>query len=134
MESFREIRNCLTWHNEGKFDVELINGVITKLNFCEPGVGPEDPGRSLTSTSYKFLQSVHACLGELFAFIDEENKRLGYKYAREIEAEKPAQEDFSEKSYAMTAETKLRSLINYSHQPELMKSSMEEKELIRDIG
>jgi hypothetical protein len=134
MESFREIRNCLTWHNEGKFDVELINGVITKLNFCEPGVGPEDPGRSLTSTSYKFLQSVHSCLGELFAFIDEENKRLGYKYAREIEA-KGAQEELAENSFAMPAETKLRSLINYSHQPELMKSSMmEEKELIRDIG
>ena len=134
MESFREIRNCLTWHNEGKFEVELINGVITKLNFCEPGVGPEDPGRSLTSTSYKYLQSIHTCLGELFSFIDEENKRLGYKYAREIENELPVQEGFSESPYAMTAETKLRSLINYSHQPELMKSSMEEKELIRDIG
>jgi hypothetical protein len=70
----------------------------------------------------------------LFAFIDEENKRLGYKYAREIETSKTEQEDFSDKSYGMTAETKLRSLINYSHQPELGKSSLEEKELIRDIG
>ena len=76
MESFREIRNCLTWHNEGKFEVELINGVITKLNFCEPGVGPEDPGRSLTSTSYKFLQSIHSCLGELFSALTKKNKRL----------------------------------------------------------
>ena len=123
----------MTWHNEGKFDVELINGVITKLNFCEPGKGPEDIGRSLTSTNYKFLRSVYSCLGELFAFIDEENKRLGYKYAREIDLEKPM-EDGLDNTYSMPAETRLRPLINYSHQPELMKSSMEEKELIRDIG
>ena len=133
MESFREIKNCLTWHNEGKFEVELINGVITKLNFCEPGKGPDDSGRSLSSTDYKFLQSVYSCLGELFAFIDEENKRLGYKYARESEINKQL-EEILVNPYPMSAEARLRPLINYSNQSELMNSGFEEKELIRDIG
>ena len=83
MDHFREIKNSLQWHNEGKFEVELINGMITKLNFCEPGKGPEDQGKSLTSTNFKFLQAVYFCLGDLFNFIEEENKRLGYSYARD---------------------------------------------------
>ncbi|MGN6398795.1 MAG: hypothetical protein ACTHMI_24720 [Mucilaginibacter sp.] len=117
MDHYREIKNTLHWHNEGKFEVELVNGIITKLNFCEPGKGPEDTGKSLTSTNYKFLQAVHSCLGELFAFIDEENKRLGYKFARETEIQpywNGAQEDNQPAS-----ETILRPLINYGHQPEV---------------
>ncbi len=86
MDHFREIKNNLAWHNEGKFEAELINGIITKLNFCEPGKGPDDVGKCLTSTNYKYLQAVHACLGDLFNFIEEENKRLGYKYAEHIPA------------------------------------------------
>src|ERR1700761_3880229 len=85
MDHFREIRNSLTWHKEGKFDVTLINGIISKLNFCEPGKGPQDTGKCLNSTDYKFLRNVYTCLGELFAFIEEENKRLGYKYSQEDE-------------------------------------------------
>lgn len=117
MDHYREIKNTLSWHNEGKFEVELVNGVITKLNFCEPGKGPEDTGKSLTSTSYKFLQAVHSCLGDLFAFIEEENKRLGYKFAREAEIQQYHQ-DPKEDDYQPGGETILRPLINYDHQPE----------------
>jgi hypothetical protein len=85
MDHFREIKNTLTWHNEGKFEVVLINGIISKLNFCEPGKGPQDTGKCLNSTDYKFLKNVYTSLGELFAFIEEENKRLGYKYSQEEE-------------------------------------------------
>lgn len=85
MDHFREIKNTLTWHNEGKFEVVLLNGIISKLNFCEPGKGPQDTGKCLNSTDYKFLKNVYTCLGELFAFIDEENKRLGYHYSHEEE-------------------------------------------------
>lgn len=94
MEHFREIKNTLTWHNEGKFEVVLMNGVISKLNFCEPGKGPQDTGKCLNSTDYKFLKNVYTSLGELFAFIEEENKRLGYKYSREeeLQAYVPAEE------------------------------------------
>jgi hypothetical protein len=115
MDHFREIKNNLTWHNEGKFEVELINGVISKLNFCEPGKGPDDTGKCLTSTNYKYLQAVHACLGDLFTFIDEENKRLGYKYAEHVELTgyQPANADDAQHQ---TAEAKLRPLINYDHQ------------------
>ena len=117
MDHYREIKNTLNWHNEGKFEVELVNGVITKLNFCEPGKGPEDTGKSLTSTSYKFLQAVHSCLGDLFAFIEEENKRRGYKFAREAEIQQYHQ-DLKEDDYQPGGETVLRPLINYNHQPE----------------
>jgi hypothetical protein len=106
MDHFREIKNNLVWHKEGKFEVELVNGIIKKLNFCEPGTGPEDSGTCLTSTDYKFLKSVYSCLGELFTFIEEENKRLGYSYAREVDDVPHYQE----------SETKLRPLINYEHQ------------------
>jgi hypothetical protein len=85
MNHFREIKNTLTWNNEGKFEVVLINGIIAKLNFCEPGKGPQDTGKCLNSTDYKFLRNVYTSLGELFMFIEEENKRLGYKYSQEEE-------------------------------------------------
>lgn len=125
MDHYREIKNTLNWHNEGKFEVELINGVITRLNFCEPGKGPEDTGKSLTSTSYKFLQAVHSCLGDLFAFIEEENKRLGYKFAREAEIQ-PYRHDTKEDDYQPSGETILRPLINYDHQPETVDAQQDE--------
>jgi len=110
MDHFREIKNTLTWHNEGKFEVILINGVISKLNFCEPGKGPQDLGKCLNSTDYKFLRNVYTSLGELFAFIDEENKRLGYQYSREedLPAYVPAEEAPAE--FPGASETKLRVL------------------------
>ena len=134
MDHFREIKNHLKWHNEGKFEVVLVNGIITKLNFCEPGKGPEDSGKCLTSTSYKFLQAVHSCLGDLFTFIDEENKRLGYSYAREEEITSYHDEEIIEDAYVMSAETKLRPLINYDHKPELNNPSTENGELIRGVS
>jgi hypothetical protein len=117
MDHFREIKNSLTWHNEGKFEVELINGIITKLNFCEPGKGPDDTGKCLTSTSYKFLQAVHSCLGDLFTFIEEENRRLGYRYASEGEIQ-PYNQEHTEQTTQAPSETILRPLINYDHQPQ----------------
>ena len=134
MDHFREIKNNLKWHNEGKFEVVLVNGIITKLNFCEPGKGPDDTGKCLTSTSYKFLQAVHSCLGDLFTFIEEENKRLGYSYAREDEITSYRDEEIIEDAYIMPAETKLRPLINYDHQPELNNPSPENEELIRGVS
>ncbi|WP_439698986.1 hypothetical protein ACFGVS_13285 [Mucilaginibacter sp. AW1-7] len=133
MDHFREIKNSLTWHNEGKFEVELINGIITKLNFCEPGKGPEDVGKSLTSTNYKYLQSVYSCLGDLFNFIEEENKRLGYSYARANEVLPQQQEEITENAYPLLGETKIRPLSDYANQPEPGNSS-QENELIRDAG
>jgi len=134
MDHFREIKNNLKWHKEGKFEVVLVNGIITKLNFCEPGKGPEDTGKCLTSTSYKFLQAVHACLGDLFTFIDEENKRLGYSYSREDEIPPYNEDEISENTYSMASETKLRPIINYAHQDELIAPSTENEQFIRDIG
>jgi hypothetical protein len=133
MDHFREIKNSLTWHNEGKFEVELVNGIITKLNFCEPGKGPEDAGKALTSTNFKYLQAVHSCLGDLFTFIEEENKRLGYRYAQEIEIPRSHHDEIMQAAYPMQAETKLRPLINYGHQPEISDVTVEAIEL-RDIG
>lgn len=85
MDHFREIKNTLTWHNDGKFEVVLTNGQITSLSFCEPGKGGDACGKCLTSTDYKYLQSVYSCLGDLFVFIEEENKRLGYSFAKKEE-------------------------------------------------
>lgn len=116
MDHFREIKNNLAWHNEGKFEAELVNGIITKLNFCEPGKGPDDVGKCLTSTNYKYLQAVHACLGDLFNFIEEENKRLGYRYAKTVDLPTYNHEDLEDAGQA--SETKLRPLINYGHEPE----------------
>lgn len=120
MDHFREIKNSLTWHNEGKFEVELLNGVITKLNFCEPGKGPDDTGKSLTSTNFKYLQAVHSCLGELFAFIEEENKRLGYKYALGFDMPGNQPADVEDTS---VIEPRLRPLINYDHEPDAERVS-----------
>jgi hypothetical protein len=133
MDHFREIKNSLTWHNEGKFEVELINGIITKLNFCEPGKGPEDVGKCLTSTNYKYLQSVYSCLGDLFNFIEEENKKLGYSYARASEVLPHQQEEITENTYPLLGETKIRPLNDYVNQPESGNSS-QENQLIRDAG
>jgi hypothetical protein len=127
MEHFREIKNNLTWHNEGKFEVELINGVIKKLNFCEPGKGPDDTGKALTSTNFKYLQSVHSCLGELFAFIEEENKRLGYKYALGFEI--PGNQSMNTENVSPATETKLRPLINYNHEPDTERLSAGNEDL-----
>lgn len=121
MDHYREIKNSLNWHNDGKFEVELINGIITKLNFCEPGKGPEDTGKCLTSTSYKFLLAVHSCLGDLFNFIEEEDKRLGYSYAREAEAFEHFNE-VAEEEVKVPVEIRLRSLINYDRQPDVVNS------------
>ena len=135
MDHFREIKNNLTWHNEGKFEVELINGIISKLNFCEPGKGPEDTGKSLTSTDYKFLTAVYNCLGDLFTFIDEENKRLGYSYSRDASIPLRRREETVETTYPLIpTETRLRPLINYAHKEELMSVAAEKDELIRDLG
>jgi hypothetical protein len=132
MDHFREIKNNLAWHNEGKFEVELINGVITKLNFCEPGKGPDDTGKCLTSTNYKYLQAVHACLGDLFNFIDEENKRLGYKYADHVES-LSYRPRVVEDTY-QSAEAKLRPLINYDHQEaDESKAALNQDITTRDI-
>jgi len=57
---------------------------------------------------------VYSCLGELFTFIEEENKRLGYSYAREVDDVPHYQE----------SETKLRPLINYEHQTELVENDL----------
>jgi hypothetical protein len=132
MDHFREIKNTLSWHNEGKFNAELVNGIITKLNFCEPGKGPEDTDKCLTSTNYKYLQAIYSCLGDLFNFIEEENKRLGYSYAREVNIPQLNEEEII-KNYNMPAETKLRPLINYDHQPVLSDPDTE-KNVLRDIG
>src|SRR6266702_1822553 len=104
MDHFREIKNILNWHNEGKFEVVLINGIITKLNFCEPGKGPDDTGKALTSTNFKYLQAVYSCLGDLFCFIEEENKKLGYSYACEIPIQQREDTDVVE-DFTAPAET-----------------------------
>ncbi|WP_419801216.1 hypothetical protein [Mucilaginibacter sp.] len=85
MENHREIKNTLNWHFEGNFNATIINGVIKELNLCEPGKGTNDCGRCLTSTDYKYLKSVHEALGDIFKFMHEENKRLGYSYPVDIE-------------------------------------------------
>lgn len=84
MENHRETKNTLTWHFEGNFNATIINGVIKELNLCEPGKGVGDCGRCLNSTNYKYLKSVHEALGDIFKFIQDENKRLGYSYPSDV--------------------------------------------------
>jgi len=97
MENHREIKNTLTWHFEGNFSATIINGVIIELNLCEPGKGVGDCGRCLTSTDYKFLKAVHEALGDIFNFMKEENKRLGYSYPDDVKAvDKEGEEIISE--------------------------------------
>ncbi|EHQ29462.1 hypothetical protein [Mucilaginibacter paludis] len=134
MDHFREIKNNLSWHGEGKFEVELVNGVITKLNFSEPDKGPADVGKCLTSTNYKFLQSVYSSLGDLFAFIEEENKRLGYSFAQTGDMPKARAAAPTEYAYPLTGEAKLRPLINYDHQSELTDSPVNVDKLMMDMG
>ncbi|WP_295654975.1 hypothetical protein [uncultured Mucilaginibacter sp.] len=128
MDTYREIKNNLTWHNEGKFEVELVNGLITKLNFCEPGKGPHDTGQCLTSTNFKFLQAVYHSLGDLFTFIEEENKRLGYSYSREVGIQHNEMQMLTNEH----TEAKLRPLINYDHEEENDTQIADGK--LRDIG
>jgi len=85
MENYREIKNTLTWHFDGNFNATIVNGVIKELNLCEPGKGAGDCGRCLTSTDYKFLKSVHQALGDIFKFMQDENKHLGYSYPEDAE-------------------------------------------------
>jgi hypothetical protein len=132
MDQFREIKNTLTWHNEGKFEVELINGMIKKLNFSEPGKGPGDLGKSLTSTNHKYLLSVYHCLGELFTFIEEENKRMGYSYARSTPMEHYQGENAATE-FTIQPEPKLWPLINYDHQP-VVEDDADVNKKLRDIG
>lgn len=84
MEHNKVIINELEWHSpDGKFAATLTNGLITALNFCEPGKGPDECGKCLVSTDFKYLKQVHDSLGELFAFIESENKKMGYTFANE---------------------------------------------------
>lgn len=85
MEQYREIKNELTWHNEGKFTATLTNGIITELHFCEPGCDENSEGRCLVSTDYKYLKDVHDALAELFIFKEAEDERMGYKFAGKSE-------------------------------------------------
>ena|ERR1700748_1314305 len=80
MEKFTELRHNISWEGEGKFEAEITNGVITKINFCEIGKGEADTGKVLTSINYKYLQQVRDNLIELFNFIETENKKLGYSF------------------------------------------------------
>jgi hypothetical protein len=133
MDHYREIKNTLNWHNEGKFEVVLINGIISKLNFCEPGKGPDDTGKALTSTNFKYLQSVYSCLGDLFQFLEEENKRLGYSYARETPLPQRDEHEIAE-SYNMPAETKLRPVTHYDHESASIDEITGSNGLMRDAG
>lgn len=79
MEHNKELKNTLTWHSmDGTFEVILINGVITKLEFCE--IGKCEDG-CLKSVDFKFLRTAHECLGELFKFIADQEKEKGHSYA-----------------------------------------------------
>jgi hypothetical protein len=80
MEKHTELRHCLSWEGEGKFEAEIVNGQISKLNFSEIGKGENDCGKFLNSTNYKFLQQVRDNLIQLFNFMEEENKKLGYSF------------------------------------------------------
>ncbi|RKR82433.1 hypothetical protein BDD43_2613 [Mucilaginibacter gracilis] len=61
---------------------------------------------------HKFLQSVHSCLGELFTFIDEENKRLGYIFAKVVEIPKARVEGPVESFYPKPAKLSLGRSLN----------------------
>ncbi len=81
-----------------------------------------DSGKRLTSTNYRFLLAPNSCFGDLFNFIEDENKRLGYSYAHETEIYGHSQET-PDNDNILLSETKLRPLINYDHQPSIVKSS-----------
>jgi hypothetical protein len=57
---------------------------------------------------------------------------LGYSYAREAEVPQRNEEEII-KNYNIPAEAKLRPLINYDHQPDLINTDSE-KNVLRDIG
>lgn len=86
-----EDKVTLEWAHKGSFKAVITNGIVTELQYCEPGTGPTDSdscGKCLTSTDLKFLQDVHQSLGELFKEIEEANKRLGYSYSKLPEDDK----------------------------------------------
>jgi hypothetical protein len=66
------------------------------------------------------LQAVHASLGELFGFIEEENKRLGYKYADHVAA--PNYDYTNRNTHHQSKEATLRPLMNYDESPEENKT------------
>lgn len=79
MEHQSELKNTLSWHSpDGTFEVILINGQITKLEFCE--IGKCEDG-CLKSTDYKFLMQVFECLGDLKKFIADQDKERGHTFA-----------------------------------------------------
>ena len=117
MDHFREIKNNLVWHNEGNFEVELVNGRISRLNFSESGIGAPGTEKSLTSTNYKYLQSVYNCLGDLFSFLEEENKKMGYRYAFEEPFKTHKRQEVEGTEYPSVAtETRLRPVRNYEQE------------------
>lgn len=83
MDVFKEEKTSLNWHNDGKFSAVIVNGQITELHFCEPG---GEKAQCLTSVNYKYLQDVHAALGDLFAHIEREAEKKGHAYALEEKA------------------------------------------------
>lgn len=89
MEKFTELRHTISWDGEGKFEAEIVNGQISKINFCEIGKGETDCGKFLNSVNYKFLQQVRDNLTELFNFIETENKKLGYSFPTDNLEEQP---------------------------------------------
>lgn len=135
MDHLREIKNSLVWHNEGNFEVDLVNGNIVRLNFCETGISGVGAEKCLTSTNYKYLQTVYNCLGDLFSFIDEENKRMGYKYAFDEPLKPFKQQEIEDNEYpAIATETRLRPLINYDNLQQLPKVKNKEDDRFREIG
>ena len=92
--------------------------LLPNLIFASPEKDHRTRGKALLQQTLNTLQSVYTCLGDLFNFIEEENKRLGYSYARIAEDQKPYKAEFLEGDYSIPSETKLRPLINYDHQTE----------------
>ena len=135
MDHFREIKNNLVWHNEGNFEVELVNGRIARLNFSELGKGPHDMNKSLTSTNYKYLQAVYNCLGDLFSFIEEENKKMGYRYAFEDSFKTHKHQEIEGTEFPIIAtETRLRPIRNYEQENLVDYDDEDQNHLVREIG
>lgn len=80
MNILHESKVSLSWNNAGNFKSEIVNGIVTELHFCEPGCDGNSAGKCLTSVDYTFLKDVHAALGELFAQVEEQQKKLGYSF------------------------------------------------------
>lgn len=81
MDILKEAKITLSWNNDGSFRAVIINGIITELNFCEPGRdGNTAPCQCLNSTNWKFLNDTYNALGELFGAVKEQQKELGYSF------------------------------------------------------